>query len=144
MSVPAVPNPKGLPIMDARKPIQVEVTPTDVRKGSKLEPSSCAFALALKRETHCVEARVFRTVTYVTYKTRIVRFHTPEAAARELIVFDRGGAFEAAEYTFRPFPKTLRLRANGGRQKPTGPKKRKGNGTRPHHITAMVRKAVTS
>jgi hypothetical protein len=144
MGSPAVPNPNGLPIVDAKRPIRVLVRPIDVKRGAKLEPQSCAFALALKRQTHCVEARVFRSVTYVTHKTRIVRYKTPEAAARELIAFDRGGSFEPAEYTFSPFGKSLLLVGSGGKPKPTGPKKTKSTHKKPYHITAMVRKASAS
>lgn len=141
MAAPAVPNPKGLPIVDAKRPIDIDVIPTDVRKGNKGSATTCAYAVAIKRQTHCVEARVFRTVTYVTYKTRIVRYKTPEAAARELIAFDRGGSFQADVYRFRPFPKSLRLVSNGGSRKPTGPKKSKSRKKRVHHVTTMVRKA---
>jgi hypothetical protein len=141
-SNPAVVNPNGLPIIEAKRDLVVKVTANDVRRGKRLDSHECAFAKACKRQG-ASEATILRRVTYLKFEKHIVRYRTPESAARELIVFDRGGAFAAGTYVFRPFGKNSRLVRNGGTsnavRKGRKPYPKKNDQRMPPHVTTLVR-----
>src|SRR5215813_14842731 len=66
----------GLPVVDAIKPLMVEITDTDIRAASKKGGDFCAAALALCRDDKIEDAFVHLSVTYVRYHNRWVRFRT--------------------------------------------------------------------
>jgi hypothetical protein len=55
----------GLPVVDARKPIILNVIKADCKGGDIKEPSTCAVARAFQREFHVKEVRVHLTRAYV-------------------------------------------------------------------------------
>ncbi len=105
---------EGLPVVDAKHSIYLEVKPIDVKNANKKSPNSCAAAKAGQRELN-TDVRVFLTRTYVKQNNKWVRFMTPESASREIISFDRGASFEPGEYKFNPLPPTERLGAYRGK-----------------------------
>lgn len=127
---------EGLPVIDAKNVLLLEIKRPDILGSSKADAANCAAARALKR-CYGSDARVFLTRTYVKIGNAWARFMTPEAISREITAFDRGATFEPGEYTLNPPPKTMRL---DYRAKPTGPKKTSGKSSKPRHVTASVRK----
>lgn len=135
---------EGLEVVDAVRPLIIDIEDADCKKGKKKSPGACAAAVAIIREVGAIEARVHLGRTYVKKKFKgkeiWERYMTPPAISREMTAFDRGAAFEPGTYKFRHPAKTAKLgyRLEGGPQN-----KRPRNGKRPvHHLTTNVRNAV--
>src|SRR5260370_30155616 len=89
----------GKKVVDARKPIVIEVTREDCRKGKTRDPAGCAAARSiLHTDEKALSARVHRGMTYVEYEEKWVRYRTSSALSFELAVFDRGTGFEPGAY----------------------------------------------
>lgn len=89
----------GKKVVDATKPIAIHITKRDTTGGDNKNPSSCAAALAVKRDIpECVNARVHIGRIYVETPKQWVRYNTPDALRTEIIAFDRGGSFAPGEY----------------------------------------------
>ncbi len=126
----------GVRVVDANRPITIEIKDTDVKKGSNKNPAACAVALACKRTFHGADARVHIGRTYIKLGNKWMRFGTPKSLRTEIIAFDRGGTFAPGKYVLSPMDKGNRL----GKHKPTGPKKAKARIARiTHHVVADVR-----
>ncbi len=126
---------EGLPVVDASADVCVSVTPADIRNASTKQPGKCAAAVAGSRELKR-EVKVFLSRMYVKdeAKKRWVRFITPGNAAREIISFDRGSAFEPGDYTFKAPSPCQRLGTPRSRTaRDGGPHKGK------QHVTANIR-----
>ena len=133
----------GIEVHDADKPLLLHIRNTDTKTGKK-NPSDCAAAKAAKRERGVLEARVFRSRTYLLKertspggKTKKVweRYITPDALKGEIIAFDRGGEFEPDDYELQAPTKSQRLGAfvDGGSR---GKTKKK---FRPPHTVKNIR-----
>jgi hypothetical protein len=107
------------PVVDADKPVTLQITQADCNRGSKKDPTRCAAALALKRATGCDECRVHIACTYLRFGEKWLRYATPPSLKAEIISFDRGGGFYPGDFRLHPMPASNRLRPI--RQKP-GPK----------------------
>jgi hypothetical protein len=124
----------GLPVIDAKKPFKLEVSPSDVKTASKKLPNACAVAKACQRELHAEEVRVHLSRVYVRLNTKHwLRYVTPKSMRTEIIAFDRGGKFVPGVFHMAaPQPsKRLGPKDNGG--KSTKPKKG------PKRLFAVVR-----
>lgn len=127
---------KGLPVIDARKDLEIEIEKVDISNSKKKDPNNCAAARAIKRELKCKEVAVFSSKTYVKDGDHYVRYTTPEAITREIISFDRGSEFEPGSYKLRRPSPTARLgvaRSPSSNHSKTGKK-------RTTHITTNIRK----
>lgn len=125
-----------LPVVDAEETLIVKVTNHDIKAGKSNQPDSCAAARAICRDYKAAEAHVFTTRTYVRKGSKYVRYITPSAMAREIVVFDRGGKMEPGEYRLLAPRKTMKLGAG------YGGKNTRGNRTgkvRPRHVTTNIR-----
>lgn len=90
---------KGLTMIDASKPLEVTVTPADVRGATAQSPTSCAIARAVRREHPEVRAAyVFRSTVWLEDDEHLVRYALPESAKSELVAFDRGAKFYPGKY----------------------------------------------
>jgi len=107
----------GLPVVDASKPLRIEITPSDVEKGNTKDPGGCAAARAIMRQEHCTQARVHLGRTYIKddERKRWVRYRTPMAIRAEVISFDRGSEFAPGEYVIPPMQPSHR--GDGKRRK---------------------------
>lgn len=126
---------RGTKITNGRKRLILSIQPCDIKGARPQDPTSCAAARALQRQGF-TEAVVMRSVTYVNSGTRALpcwqRYETPEALTREIVAIDRGGRFEAGDYTLKPMRPSKH-------EKPTGPKTTK-KGSRPYrHVTTNIR-----
>ena len=89
-------------MVDAKKPMVIHITKSDVRNGSLKDSSSCAAAKAICRQTACEAAKVYIGRTYIKQDGKWVRYATPPSLRNEIIAFDRGGQFEPGDYTLAP------------------------------------------
>lgn len=96
----------GKPIVDAKKPTMLHITPIDVQKGRKKVPDCCAAAQACMRQMHVPRAIVHLSRLYVEKPRHWVRYVTPSALRTEIISFDRGHRFEAGDYNLSPLQPT--------------------------------------
>lgn len=105
----------GLPIIDAKRPLTLTITETDIAKANTKAPNGCAVARACARQLHVKEARVHLGRIYLrTNDSNWVRYQTPNRLRSEIIAFDRGGRFAAGDYHMRQIAPSQR--ANGKRQ----------------------------
>ena len=128
---------EGLPVVDAKKSIDIVVSAIDIRSSRSKAPDKCAAAVACVRQVPQVqEARVHLGRTYLRKDKTWYRFITSGPLRSEIIAFDRGGKFMPGEYRLLRVPES---QASGN--KPTGPKKKKGNSPlrTAYHITGGVR-----
>jgi len=114
----------GKPIIDATKPVTLEINANDIAKADRKEPLDCAVARACRRELHAKKVRVHLTRIYIMYNDGSWRrYMTPPSMRSDIIGFDRGGTFPPGIFVLRP---------PVGTRKTTG--KRKGNA--PKHTQA--------
>jgi len=79
----------GLSVVDADKPLQVEVKPTDIEKAVQKNSKCCAFVRACERSLDINAAFFFRTKAWLEYDDKIVRYELPPSVQREIVAFDR-------------------------------------------------------
>ena len=99
----------GLPVRDATEALAFTVKPRDITKNGIKSPDSCAMAMACRREHHARDVRIHMKYSYVLEKDHWLRYRTPPSVTREIIAFDRGGAFDPGEYMLLPPYKSARL-----------------------------------
>lgn len=93
----------GKKVVDAKRPAKIVITVRDTKLGDNKNPSSCAAALAAKRDVpECLSARVHIGRVYIETKDRWVRYLTPDALRTEIVAFDRGGSFQPGDYVLKP------------------------------------------
>jgi len=102
---------KHIPIVDATTPVIIGVTAADIRKARTANSKCCAFARAAKHKPGVVAAYFFRSIAFLEYLDRIVRYALPRDAQNEIIAFDRSGIMATGEYQLNPIPKSQGLRA---------------------------------
>jgi hypothetical protein len=126
----------GLPVFDAKRPLVLHVTRSDIAKADRKEPNNCAIARACRRELHVVEARIHLGRTYLRLNAHNwTRYATPKAARDEIIAFDRGGSFEPGEILLAPVKHSQKL----GTKRKTGPKTKPGKPRRSPQVVKNVR-----
>ena len=104
---------EGLPVVDAKDDIVLNVSKHDVQISKKKDPAHCAAAEAGKRELKC-EVKVYLSRMYVKTGKQWVRYVTPSNVSREIVSFDRGNQFEPGSYVFKAASISQRLGAHKG------------------------------
>lgn len=104
----------GLPVRDAKTPLEVHVRMKHIRKG-KPDPCACAFALALMEEHDAARARVHSSRVFVEHDGQYLRFLTPPGMTDQLELFDKTGKMGPGVYTLPVVPPSLRLGVDGPR-----------------------------
>lgn len=126
---------EGLPVVDAKRGLKIEITKNDVRNSKKGDTTHCAAAVACKRQ-YKKEVRVYLTKTYIKTGNHWTRFMTPESISREIIASDRGSNFIPGVYKLNAPTKHERLGMHKGyNHKETGT----GKPRQVHHMTKEVR-----
>ena len=98
---------EGLPVINAKKPLKLHVTPLDIKAARKHSPGNCAVAKACMREWKAKEVRVHLSRIYVRQNEQNwTRYFTPYAMRSEIIAYDRGGEFLPSVYTVASPPPT--------------------------------------
>lgn len=129
----------GKKVVNATKPLVLQITQGDCDNGKTKDPGGCAAARALKRQLHVTKARVHLGRVYVERSDSWVRYHTPVSLKAEIIAFDRGGSFEPGEYKLSPMQPSKRTgKKQGAKTKP----KRVHIARITRHVTTGVRHAL--
>jgi hypothetical protein len=82
-------------VVDAHKPVRLNVTPEDVSHGREKDPQECAFAKACVRQLRADGALINITTSYVVKGRIATRYLTSETVGREITSFDRHRDFAA-------------------------------------------------
>ena len=127
-------------IKDATRAVTIEVTKSDVRSSQTKSHRTCAIATACKRMLHLDGVVISRAIAYLIKDGVATRYRVSDAAAREVIAFDRGGSFEPGEYRLVKPDHTIALGVERGTE-PRPKDKRKKHDT-PRHITTNIRAAL--
>lgn len=98
--------PGVMAVVDAEKPVRVDITKEDSVKGTKKAPNKCAMARAVCRDKSYTGAIISTSVAYLIQGDKALRFKTPEAVSREIISFDRHADFAPGRYSLKPPGKT--------------------------------------
>lgn len=120
----------GLPVTDAKHPLELHIKARDCDNGDPKRPETCAAARAIRREYGAIDVKVHLSRVYVRQnKGNWMRYFTPEPLQREIVAFDRNGTFEPGVYTLQaPTPHAV---TNRGRRTGSKPKKKsRRNGVR--------------
>jgi hypothetical protein len=130
----------GIEIEDAAKPLRLHIRDSDTKLGKKHSPEGCAAAISACRETGVIEARVYRTRTYLLRqdakgKKKWERYNTPAALRGEIIAFDRGGTFQADDYTLGVVQDSEKLGAK--RNRPSSPTGNRSGYNSPHILRGV-------
>lgn len=121
-------------VIDATKPIMVEVTKGDEKASKKRKHSECAMAVACKRSFSVDGVIISRSTAYLIKDKVAVRYKVPTTVAREVTSFDRGAGFEPGTYQLSKPGKWQSLGTPGGNTAHTG----KGNKLK-RHVTTNIR-----
>jgi hypothetical protein len=124
-------------LRDAKRDLVLTIKETDIAGAKRKDNNACAAANALCRQEHFKKAKVFKTKTYVLLKDGTwQRYITPKSLYMEIMIYDRGGRFEAGDFLLRAAKGTERL---GEHLKPTGKKLKTGKPSKPIHTIDNVR-----
>jgi hypothetical protein len=110
----------GKPVGNAARPLRLNITPDDIKKGKPLEPNACAIARAVLREVPgATDVMTHLDCVYICRNKNWLRYKTPEYARREITAFDRGGWFAPGEVVLKAVPTSTLVRKvkhirNGG------------------------------
>jgi len=92
----------GKRVVDAKKPLILEVTGDDIKHSNPLDPAGCAAAVAVMRQEGVAKAYVHLSKVYIERRTHWERFDNPRALRQEVVVFDRKGEFAPDEFKLNP------------------------------------------
>lgn len=131
----------GLPVIDAKEPIELHISAGDIANADLKDPSDCVVARACRRDLHVKEARVHLGRIYLRVnKGNWLRYLTPRPLRSEIISFDRGGTFEPADFTLAaPYPKARLGKRTGGASRNARPRPGPKTKRRKPHVVTNVR-----
>jgi|SRR6185436_5721446 len=92
----------GIPVVDATGHVHVVVTDNDVVNAKKANSKHCALARASLRIPGVNAAYFFRSVAFLEFEDRMVRFALPPSVQKEIVSFDRAQIFDAGKYQLSP------------------------------------------
>jgi len=82
----------GLKKVDAKQPLTLEVTKSDIRVATQKNPTCCAFAMAALRAMPKIRhAYFFRSCAWLEYPDKMVRYTLPQAMIDAISQFDEKG-----------------------------------------------------
>ena len=119
-------------MVDAVRPLWVEVTPRDVKVAAQQSHRVCALAVACKRAQHASGMVVSVRAIYVVQGHRATRYEAPDSVAREIVAFDRGAPFKPGFYRLRPPVHKLGERSTWAKRNKRKPSQRR-------HYTTGIR-----
>jgi hypothetical protein len=121
-------------VVDALKPVVIEVNHSDASSKAVKNPLICAFARACERTFTADGVIIGLTVSYIVKGATATRYGNPETVSREIVSFDREAGFEEGIYLLSAISPTQRLGVQHRGGKPTGTGMR-----RSYHTTTNVR-----
>ena len=117
--------PKVTKVVDANKGLTIEVTKRDVNSAQVRNHSTCAMAVACKREMQAEGMIVSTNIAYVIKNNTATRYRVPESVSREVVAFDRGAEFSTGTYHLRVPVDKLGAHKNGAGSHAKTPTKKK-------------------
>jgi hypothetical protein len=129
--------PEVTTVVDATKPLDIEVQPKDVRNVHRKKHDRCVLAEVCKNRPGVDGVVVAISTVYIVHGKEATRYVQGESSRREIVSFDRSGVFEPGIYRLRPPSASNRLgyQHHHARKKGAGIKRR---GFR--HLTQNVRR----
>jgi hypothetical protein len=124
-------------VVDATKPVIIDVTQQDASNAKVRDPNNCAFALSCCRILKADGAIIGLSTSYIIKGKKALRYKNTEALCREIVSFDRKAGFDLGMYMMSPASPGGRLGVHKG-----GPGRgdKKNNGIkRFRHWTKNVR-----
>jgi hypothetical protein len=88
--------------VDADDSLSLVVTARDIKLAKAANSKECALARACKRELHVKAAYLLRTVAWLEYPDKMVRYRLPQSVQKEIVSFDRSKMMSTGEYTLAP------------------------------------------
>lgn len=130
----------GLPVIDAKHDLELEIVSRDCKGGDPLRPESCAAARAARRQFDAYDVRIHLTRVYIrTNKGNWQRYIASDRLHQEVIVFDRGGEMMPGKYMLLSPKKSQRIgQYHKGKKSARATKKH-----RKHRFVERVRAAPT-
>jgi hypothetical protein len=92
----------GIPVIEARVPVHITVTPRDVASAMKKSSKQCPLARASARLPEVQAGHFFRTTAYLEYRDKMVRYSLPTSIQKEIVSFDRARMFAPGAYQLSP------------------------------------------
>lgn len=102
-------------VVNAKQDLTLEITKRDTQKGKTKNHNGCVIAEACKSQLDFDDAIIARRTAFLIRNNVATRFSIPEHVTREIISFDRGGAFAPGSYDLR-VPKKVKPREAGARR----------------------------
>lgn len=132
--------PKVKKVMDATKPLIIEVTKSDASSKGIKQHDACAMAVACKRKFHLDGVIISRSTAYMIKGKQARRFKLSASVAREVTSFDRGSGFSPGTYILSPVPPSAKSgqRRGSNKEHPRSPHKEPIT-KRFRHITSHIR-----
>lgn len=133
---------QGKPIEDAPEPLVIRLKPIDIKRGKRLDQTSCAFAKGICRQEEAQAVWIGLSSAFVEWSDKILRYTVPESVSRELISFDRSQIAAAGEFKLRVPAPSDRIGARPEYKPPrttVGVERRLKGGT-VNHMTVMTRR----
>lgn len=134
-----------LQLTDAKAPLKVVITQNDIVNAKQLNSKCCAFALAAKKQPGVKKAYFFRSVAYLQFESKMVRFNLPASVRLEIESFDALGIVMPGVYNLAPPGKhdtlvAMRKKSRFYRTvKSSVPQSRRSNSNRLDQIPTYVR-----
>lgn len=127
---------------DALQPVQITLTPKDIKNGVPKDPTKCAFAKGSCVTLNADDAYVGTRMACLKFGDKLVRFRIPESVNKELFCFDRHRKCKASKtYRFSAIPPHRRLGRPYHTPKKNGKKnlKRRNGGFVKKHMAEGIR-----
>lgn len=106
----------GLPMVDAKKPLDIHLSKEDTVRAKVNDPTDCAYSRACRRQYKgVIAAYFFRSTAWLQYADRLVRYLLPTAMEKEIVAFDRGGKMSPGHYRLRRPQHSMTLAAQRAR-----------------------------
>jgi hypothetical protein len=106
-----------LPMVDAKEPLQLEVTSRDITTAAQKNSKCCAFARACHRSKNVNAAYFFRSTAWLEFDDKLVRYTLPPSMQKEIVSFDRNRSMEPGLYQLSAPSKSSTLKAAMKRSK---------------------------
>lgn len=97
---------RDLEEIDAVKPLAIEVTARDIKLAKAKNSKECALARAVKRTKPVKAAYFLRTIAWLEYEDKMVRYRLSQGVQKEIVSFDRNKMMSTGEYILSPVSPT--------------------------------------
>lgn len=102
-SISAMAKKFNLKKVNGRKALTIVLSRDDISSADQKNPQNCAFACAVKRnDPAIVAAYFFRSVAWLQYRNRLVKYRVPATVSQEILAFDRNKGTEPGVYQILP------------------------------------------